>query len=207
MMGRRPDTVRLDQVSVGSDGTWIQHISESVLLHSTSTRGISTTRLQLQQKSATLQYKPHTSIWTHCLSLAKKYYLSTKTSLKVQGSQKLIHNKLNHTVKLNLPEVTLRKFPSGIICKTIAVVLVSATPVFGNLPLSWNTLNLFSLAPFVLFQSASVSLEGMVYSVCNLGLLRPDATLENFKSFSLCRLRLRKQLKCIKKLTLQRKGF
>lgn len=133
MMGRRPDTVRLDQVSVGSDGTWIQHISESVLLHSTSTRGISTTRLQLQQKSATLQYKPHTSIWTHCLSLAKKYYLSTKTSLKVQGSQKLIHNKLNHTVKLNLPEVTLRKFRPGIICKTIAVVIVSATSVFGNL--------------------------------------------------------------------------
>lgn len=64
MMGRRPDTVRLDQVSVGSDGTWIQHISESVRLHSTSTRAISTTRLQLQQKSATLQYKPHTSIWT-----------------------------------------------------------------------------------------------------------------------------------------------
>lgn len=85
------------------------------------------------KKSATLQYKPHTSIWTHCLSLAKKYYLSTKTSLKVQGSQKLIHNKLNHTVKLNLPEVTLRKFPPGIICKTIAVVLVSATSVFGNL--------------------------------------------------------------------------
>lgn len=48
------------------------------------------------------------------------------------------------------------------------------------MPLSWNTSNLFSLIPSVLFQSARVSLRGTVlYSMCHLRFPKLNATVVN----------------------------